>query len=155
MIYSSLRLIYCARRFPKSKRLTPFVMDACVILPEHLHCIWQLPDGDDDFSTRWRLIKSYFSRHLECDERISTSRMRKNERGIWQRRFWEHLVRDDRDFGDHLDYIHLNPVRHGFVSSPSEWPHSSFSKWVERGVYEPNWGSGEKAELPEWAKAFE
>ncbi len=139
MIYSSLRLIYCARRFPKSKRLTPFVMDACVILPEHLHCIWQLPDGDDDFSTRWRLIKSYFSRHLECDERISTSRMRKNERGIWQRRFWEQCIRNEDDYQRHLDYIHYNPVKHGYVKRSVDWPYPSFHLWLKRNVYSESW----------------
>lgn len=136
----------------------PFEVEALVVLPDHLHTLWQLPPGTADYSTRWRLIKEAFTKaYLKRypPPNVNPSRRARGEQSLWQRRFWEHLVRDDRDFGDHLDYIHLNPVRHGFVSSPSEWPHSSFSKWVERGVYEPNWGSGEKAELPEWAKAFE
>ena len=93
----------------------PFVIDAIVILPDHIHALWTLPEGDADYSTRWALIKAGFSRGLERGELIRRSRLRKGDRGIWQRRFWEHAIRDDRDFERHLDYIHYNPVKHGFV----------------------------------------
>lgn len=113
----------------------PFVIDAMVVLPEHLHCIWRLPDGDDRFDIRWRLIKTVFSRAMMPDERISTSRERRNERGIWQRRYWEHVIRDDEDWRRHLDYIHYNPVKHGYVQRVRDWPHSSFHRFVRQGVY--------------------
>ncbi|MGH6816053.1 MAG: REP-associated tyrosine transposase [Hyphomicrobiaceae bacterium] len=136
----------------------PFEVDASVILLDHLHMLWTLPDGDADFSTRWRLIKAKFTRAYlwtrEAPHR-SVSRQSKGEQAIWQRRFWEHAIRDDEDFSAHLDYIHLNPVHHGLAATPSDWPHSTFRTWVERGVYEPNWGSDAKPELPEWARKHE
>ena len=95
------------------RRDHPFNIIAWVVLPDHLHAIWQLPDGDADFSTRWALIKANFSRRVPTGERIRDSRRQKGERGIWQRRFWEHLIRDDRDLQIHVDYIHFNPVKHG------------------------------------------
>ena len=108
--------------FTHVKKSHPYKMDAVVILPEHLHCILTLPDGDSNFSTRWGLIKAYFSRHIEIKERISTSRMKRGERGLWQRRFWEHLIRDEADYQQHMDYIHWNPVKHGWVDSVKCWP---------------------------------
>ncbi|NEQ67808.1 MAG: transposase [Symploca sp. SIO2D2] len=121
----------------------PFKIDAFVLLPEHLHCIWTLPENDADFSNRWRLVKNYFSR--QCREqyqgRISVSRKRKGEKGIWQRRFWEHQIRDEEDFAQHVDYIHYNPVRHGLVKSPKDWEYSSFHRYVRDGVYPIDWGS--------------
>ena len=119
----------------------PFTIDAMVVLPEHLHCLWQMPPDDDDFPNRWRLIKARFSRCVDRGERISSSRRRKGERGIWQRRYWEHAIRDDRDYQRHVDYIHYNPVKHGHVNAPHEWPHSSFMRWVERGMYPANWAA--------------
>jgi len=94
-----------------------------------------------DFSTRWRLIKSTFARAIEPGERLSERRMRKNERGIWQRRFWEHLIRDEDDFARHMDYLHYNPVKHGWVSQVADWPYSSFHRFVRSGVYPPDWGA--------------
>lgn len=120
----------------------PFQIEAIVILPDHLHTIWTLPDEDSDFSMRWRLIKGNFSRHYYGfnKEDISKSILKKNERGIWQRRFWEHTIRDEDDFNRHCDYIHYNPVKHGLVSSPSEWKYSSFMNFVRKGFYPANWG---------------
>ncbi|MEI6209946.1 MAG: transposase [Desulfuromonadales bacterium] len=89
----------------------PFTIEAIVIMPEHLHTIWTLPEGDKDYPTRWALIKAGFSRALIKDEKVSESRLAKGERGIWQRRYWEHLIRDDDDFARHVDYIHFNPVK--------------------------------------------
>jgi putative transposase len=117
-----------------------FRMDAAVILPDHLHCIWTLPPGDSDFSTRWGLIKGTFSRSISKEERVSESRVKRGERELWQRRFWEHLVRDEDDFRRHVDYIHWNPVKHGWVKRVADWPHSSFHIYLRRGVYGTNWG---------------
>jgi putative transposase len=126
--------------FRKVRQGHPFDLDAVVILPDHLHCIWTLPPNDADFSNRWGLIKGYFSRAIEKDERISESRSRRGERGVWQRRFWEHLIRDDKDFNRHVDYIHWNPVKHGWVRRVADWPHFSFHDYVRRGLYQQNWG---------------
>ena len=119
----------------------PFVIDAMVVLPEHLHCIWTLPTGDADYKTRWALIKAGFSRGLPKEERRSTSRIKRGERGIWQRRYWEHWIRDDEDYQQHVDYIHWNPVKHGWVTQVKEWPYSSFHAFVRRGIYTKDWGS--------------
>ncbi len=121
----------------------PFAMPAIVVLPDHLHCLWRLPPGDFDFPTRWRLIKSRFSRAVPDIERRSRSRLTKRERGIWQRRYWEHLIRDDEDYRRHVDYIHYNPVKHGYVTKPGLWPYSSFARWMARGDYPQDWGSAE------------
>jgi len=131
--------------FKKVKVGHPFRIDAIVILPEHLHCILTLPEGDANFSVRWNLIKSNFSRTLEKGEQISLSREIRGERGIWQRRFWEHLIRDQEDFNRHADYIHWNPVKHGCVNRVADWPHSSFYEYVQRGIYPVDWGGGSGA----------
>jgi putative transposase len=110
-----------------------------VVLPDHLHTIWTMPDGDADFATRWRLIKSAFSRRLPAGERISNSRVAKGERGVWQRRYWEHTIRDENDFARHTDYIHVNPVKHGLVTQVRDWPYSSFHRMVKLGVYSEDW----------------
>ncbi|MCB1734504.1 MAG: transposase [Gammaproteobacteria bacterium] len=128
--------------FDTVKRRHPFDIDAVVILPDHLHCIWTLPPGDADYATRWGLIKANFSRRIAREERISASRHQRGERGLWQRRFWEHLLRDDEDVRRHVDYIHWNPVKHGWVNRVIEWPHSSFHRYVNAGVYPADWGGG-------------
>jgi len=133
--------------FRLTKRQYPFIIEACVILPEHLHCIWRLPEGDYDFSTRWRLIKTHFSKNIVLNERISSSRKRNKERGIWQRRFWEHLIKDEDDYKNHLDYIHYNPVKHGYVQRAIDWQYSSFYIWTERGVYLRDWATQQDMEL--------
>jgi REP-associated tyrosine transposase len=117
----------------------PFALDAIVVLPDHLHAIWTLPDGDSDFSMRWRLIKSAFSRALPVGEKISRSRAAKGERGIWQRRYWEHTLRNEQDFERHADYIHFNPVKRRLVQRVKDWPYSSFSRMVRNGVYPEDW----------------
>ena len=96
---------------------------------------------DADFGLRWRLIKSAFSRSLTAGEPITKSRSRKGERGIWQRRYWEHTVRDEWDYVRHVDYIHFNPVKHGHVDDVSRWPHSSFHRYVQLGLYPKNWAA--------------
>jgi len=127
--------------FRKVKEDHPFVIDAIVILPDHLHCIWTLPAGDADYKTRWGLIKANFSRQIPGMEKRSQSRIKRGERGIWQRRFWEHMIRDDMDFQRHVDYIHWNPVKHGWVTQVKQWPHSSFHRYVKKGVLPENWAS--------------
>jgi putative transposase len=125
--------------FRKVKQAHPFKIDAMVVLPEHLHCIWTLPENDADYKTRWGLIKSGFSRLIPSGERRSTSRIKRGERGLWQRRYWEHLIRDELDFEQHVDYIHWNPVKHGWVNLVKDWPHSSFHRFVRNGIYPMDW----------------
>ncbi|MGD9846843.1 MAG: transposase [Xanthobacteraceae bacterium] len=117
----------------------PFTIEAIVVLSDHLHAIWTLPEDDADYSLRWRLIKSTFSRALPNGERLSKSRLGKGERGIWQRRYWEHTRRDDTDVARHMDYIHFNPVKHGYVARVKDWPYSSFHRMVRMGVYPEDW----------------
>jgi putative transposase len=125
------------------KQRHPFTIDAFVLLPEHIHCIWTLPQDDHDFSTRWRLIKSYFSRYCEHRrQKLNASLIRKKGQAIWQPRFWEHFIRDENDFISHVDYIHYNPVKHGLVQSPKDWEYSSFHRFAEKGIYERDWGAG-------------
>ncbi len=113
----------------------PFTIDAIVVLPDHLHCLWQLPAGDTDFSGRWHLLKRYFSIGIE------TLVNDRHEKEVWQRRFWEHLIHNEEDWEKHLDYIHYNPVKHGYVTGPLDWPYSSFSRAVAKGWYQKQWGS--------------
>ncbi|MDR3415700.1 MAG: transposase [Nevskia sp.] len=127
--------------FVEVRSARPFRVDAIAVMPDHLHCLWTLPPGDADFSMRWHAIKTAFSRGIEPGERRSERRWKKNERGIWQRRFWEHTIRDECDFERHADYIHFNPVKHGHVPRTADWPFSSFHRYVERGIYSPDWGA--------------
>lgn len=125
--------------FREIRQRHPFTIDAIVVLPDHLHAVWTLPEGDADFATRWRLIKSAFSRHLDTGEGISASRTAKGERGIWQRRYWEHTIRDEDDFARHVDYVHINPVKHGLVARVRDWQPSSFHRMVRLGAYPEDW----------------
>ncbi|MFI8745451.1 REP-associated tyrosine transposase [Pseudomonas sp. NPDC077186] len=121
----------------------PFRIPAIVVLPEHLHCIWQLPQGDCAYPTRWALIKSGFSRALDDGEPVSLSRHLKRERGIWQRRYWEHCIRDADDLQRHIDYIHFNPVKHGRARCPAEWPFSSIHRHIAQGLLPIDWAGGD------------
>jgi putative transposase len=123
----------------KALKSRPCTIDAFVVLPDHLHAVWTLPPGDSDFSTRWRLIKSYFSRTLPKRERRSDVRVARNERGIWQRRFWEHMVRDEADYARHVEYCYINPLKHGLVTKVRDWPHSSFHRDVRAGIVPWDW----------------
>lgn len=123
------------------KRRHPFRLDAMAVLPDHLHAMLSLPNHDNSNATRWRLIKVGFSRELPKQERITGSRNRKGERGIWQRRYWEHLIRDDDDFEKHANYIHYNPVKHGYVQQAPDWPYSTIHDHIEKGLLNRNWGS--------------
>ena len=118
------------KAFEYVKEKSPFTMHALVILPDHLHCIWQLPDGDHDFSKRWALFKRYYSVGFPEIEMI------------WQKRFWEHCIQDEYDFENHMNYIYYNPVKHGYVEKVSDWRYSTFKKSVELGLYPMDWGNG-------------
>jgi putative transposase len=117
----------------------PFAIIAWVVLPEHMHCIWRLPEGDTDYPTRWRRIKTDFSRCLQRTERRSSVRIARGERGLWQRRYWEHAIRNDADLHNHIDYIHYNPVKHGLVAMAADWPYSSFYRHARLGLYPLDW----------------
>lgn len=121
----------------------PFHIDAWVLLPDHLHCIWTLPDGDADFPTRWNLIKRRTSgalkEHYFDPDAMTASKTSRRELTFWQRRYWEHRIRDERDFERHVDYIHFNPVKHGYVKTPQSWEHSSIHRYQHDGIYLPDW----------------
>jgi len=129
------------------KNRHPFVLDAMVILPDHLHAMITLPEGGCNYAMRWRLIKSGFSRHLPKSEKSSASRKKKGERGIWQRRYWEHLIRDDADYEQHANYIHYNPVKHGYVEQAGKWPYSTIHSHIEKGLLPCDWGGVETDEF--------
>jgi putative transposase len=163
---SAVEVLRQAIRTVRAKR--PFAVDAMVVLPDHLHCIWTLPPGDADFATRWRLIKTWFTKH--CDPGLlnmasgyaaltrptgvgtATSGYAALTRptdvgaevanAVWQNRYWEHVLRDEADYERHADYIHYNPVKHGLVASAGDWPYSSFRRFVTVGLYPKNWGQG-------------
>lgn len=124
----------------------PFTIVAWVLMPDHLHCIWRLPEGDADFSRRWAIIKRAVSRkcgHLVgIDAALSQSRLARHESAVWQRRFWEHQIRDDLDLQRHVDYLHFNPVKHGYVACVADWPYSTFHRYVQQGMYPPDWAGG-------------
>jgi putative transposase len=127
------------RAFRKARSERPFYIDAIVILPDHLHAIFTLPDSDADFSHRWRRIKTVFTQGVinageALDRRDGTGRI------LWQRRFWEHTIRGDADFSRHVDYIHHNPIKHGLAPSPSDWPYSSLHRFIRQGIVPPDWG---------------
>jgi putative transposase len=121
------------------QRRYPFETIAICILPDHLHAVWSFPENDADFSSRWNLIKGGFSRGLDARAR-STSKILKREKGIWQRRYWEHAIRDDADFERHIDYVHFNPVKHRHVNRVRDWAYSSFHRYVEQGILAADWG---------------
>jgi len=117
----------------------PFHTNAICVLPDHLHAVWTLPHGDSDYALRWSLIKSQFSRQLSGSARCS-SHLRKREKGIWQRRYWEHQIRDETDLQRHVDYLHYNPVKHGWCARAADWPYSSFHRFVQQGLLPADWG---------------
>ena len=122
----------------------PFSIEAFVLMPEHFHCLWTMPEGDHDFSLRMRLIKTFVTKHygqkLAINHEISASRQKRKESNLWQRRFWEHLIRDEADYHRLLDYIHYNPVKHGLCKQVKDWQYSSFHRYVAKGRYPRDWG---------------
>ena len=128
----------------KERARRPFHIDAWVVLPDHMHAVWTLPTDDADFSGRWKAIKIAFAKALPKTEYVSPVRAARGERGIWQRRFWEHTIRDDDDSAAHVNYVHINPVKHRLVANIRDWPYSSFHRYVAQGAYAIDWaGSGD------------
>lgn len=129
----------------------PFTIEAWVLLPDHLHTIWTLPENDDNFGSRWAVIKRIVSKRcgsLEgLSESVRNSRSKRGESPIWQRRFWEHCIRDERDLQRHLDYIHWNPVKHAYVKRVMDWPYSTFHRFVNNGIYPTDWGGINEGEI--------
>ncbi len=125
----------------------PFAIDAWVLMPDHMHCMWTLPAGDADYSKRWGLIKAGFSKQINTFSNgpviRSASREKRRESTVWQRRFWEHRIRDQEDFNCHIDYIHWNPMKHGLVKRAIDWPYSSFQRCLREGIYAADWGVSE------------
>ena len=119
-----------------------FKIDAFVLLPDHIYCIWTLPEGDSAYSFRWSMIKRLVSQKMRASIKptLSNSRLKRQELGLWQRRFWEHQIRDERDFEMHVNYIHWNPVKHAYVRIARDWPYSSFHKYVRENIYPEDWG---------------
>jgi putative transposase len=124
--------------FRVCRKERPFDIDAIVILPDHLHTLWTLPQGDADFSGRWRRIKAHFT-HGVAASGVSIQRRGNGEYALWQRRFWEHTIRNETDFERHVDYVHFNPVKHGLVTKVGDWPYSSFHAYVRRGALPDDW----------------
>ncbi len=131
----------------QARTTLPFQIEAWVLLPDHLHCIWTLPEGYANFSARWAIIKRHVSGRCASTIKssLSDSRFKRNERPFWQRRFWEHQIMDDADMAKHVDYVHWNPVKHGLVKVVKDWSYSSFHKYVAKGAYPSDWGGSEIA----------
>jgi putative transposase len=129
------------------RREYPFAIDAWVLLPDHTHCVWTLPEGDSDYSKRWGLIKARYSKQtnelFKREEWMNKSKIKHRESTIWQRRFWEHSIRDQNDFNRHIDYVYWNPVKHGYVSRVADWQYSTFHRDVKAGLYPESWGDGD------------
>ena len=126
-----------------TRRSHPFAIVAWVLLPDHLHCIWELPEGGSGYSVRWAMIKKGFTQRVKGllgAEKTTASRRKHREGDVWQQRFWEHTVRDEQDFASYCDYIHCNPAKHGLVAAPRDWPYSTFHRFVAEGVYAGDWG---------------
>lgn len=143
----------------KTRIERPFEITGAVVLPDHIHFLWTLPPGDSDYSQRVSRLKILFTRSLRgrrtLPQNVSASRRKHRESDVWQRRFWEHAIRDETDLKKHLDYIHYNPVKHGLVSCPHLWEYSSFRKWVERDGYSSDWGcscGGRQPQLPDFSE---
>ena len=136
----------------KVRQSMPFSIEAWVLLPDHLHTIRTLPERDAGYASRWAVIKSCVTKRcgnlFGHGENVNISRTNRQEGGIWQRRFWEHVIRDEPDFHRHLDYLHWNPVKHGYVKIPMDWPYSTIHRFVVQGFYPPNWGGGDVDEYP-------
>lgn len=130
--------------FNHVKKQLPFNLDALVILPDHFHMVMTLPQGDDDYSNRLRLIKEGFTKRLNLNATDHLSRITRNEKGVWQRRFWEHQIRDEEDYINHIHYCYINPVKHRWVKRVRDWPYSTFHRDVKRGLFPIDWaGCGE------------
>jgi len=137
-------LLHESIQFIKNKH--SFDVIAFVILNDHLHTIWQLPENDANYPKRWQAIKSRFTRSL-VKQGVSLIKNKKGEYNLWQKRYWEHTIRDERDLQNHIDYIHFNPVKHSYVDRVIDWPHSSFHRYVDEGLIDKNWAH-EPTDIP-------
>jgi putative transposase len=141
-------ILHCAWKDVQQR--FPFSTVAICLLPDHLHCIWNLPEGDSNYSIRWKEIKRLFSRNYMTQAGVRqaaplrSSQAKREETGLWQRRFWEHSIQDEDDLRRHIDYIHYNPVKHAWATRVKDWPWSSFHRYVERGYYDIDWGEGDE-----------
>lgn len=137
----------------ETRMVCPFTIDGWVLLPDHLHCIWTLPPEDADFGKRWAMIKRFVTKRcglaLHRDEWMNDGKHRRHESTLWQRRFWEHIIRDETDYTRHMDYLHYNSVKHGLVKSVKEWPFSTFQRYMKEGVYPADWGGVNEGQADE------
>ena len=144
LFYHEIARYSLRQAIAKTRRNYPFTIEAWVLLPEHLHCIWTLPKDYNDFSIRWNLIKSRFSKSVKSYfhhvDWMTNSKQKHRESTIWQRRFWEHQIRNEEDYCNHFDYIHYNPVKNSLVTQVKDWPYSTFHNYVKKGFYTANWG---------------
>ena len=145
---------YFKQAYRKVWQNYPFESVAVCVLPDHVHAIWTLPPDDCNYSLRWQLIKRYFSRHFNVSQTRSHSKIKHREKGIWQRRFWEHEIRDEQDLQRCIDYVHFNPVKHGYAARCIDWEYSTFHRYVRLGMLPENWGGTElvrdKMQLADW-----
>jgi putative transposase len=144
-LFENLENVQYLRRSLKTVQASmPFEFVAGIVMPEHLHFLWTMPEGDGNYSKRIGRMKVLFTQALRGEdyipEAISRSRQKHRESDVWQRRFWEHTIRDERDFQNHCNYLHANPVKHGLTQCPHEWEFSSFHRWVQQGKYPADWG---------------
>lgn len=135
--------------FRETRATLPFDLVAIVVLPNHLHCIWTLPEGDADNARRWARLKARFSRGVPHEGVLRPSQIARGERGIWQRRFWERSLLDEHDLRSHVEYIHYNPVKHGLAARAIDWPYSSFHRWVASGLYPADWAAPPSTTSPQ------
>ena len=156
MLLDALLRLALRSAVSKTRKILPFRNDAWVLLPDHMHCLWTLPASDADYSLRWTLIKqevTRISREVYGEHhQLSLLRLKRRESSVWQRRFWEHQIRDETDFARHVDYIHWNPVKHGLVARASEWPYSTFHRYVKEGRYSLDWGVTEDGDDGEFGE---
>jgi putative transposase len=124
----------------QTKLENPFAIKAIVILPDHLHTLWELPNKDVDYSLRWKKIKTYFSKSIK-KQGVVLKQNKQGEHDLWQRRFWEHTIYDERDYENHVNYIHYNPVKHHYVNRPVDWPYSSIHRYIRSGILTKDWGA--------------
>src|SRR5262245_38398826 len=137
LLIDHIEALRAAFRYTQAQH--PFTIEVIVVLPDHLHAIWTLPKGEAAFALRWRLFRAALSRALPRLDKVSPSRSRKQQNGIWQRRYWEHVLRDEDDFTRRADYVRFNPVKHGHVGRVVDWPYSSFHRMVRHGFYPVDW----------------
>ena len=132
----------------------PFATDAIVLLPDHMHIIWRLPSGDDDYSRRWAWLKRRFTKQWLAEgapeRRTTTAQRQQRRKGVWQPRYWEHTISDEDDYEQHVNYVHYNPVKHGYVACPHEWPYSSFHRYVRQGHFVREWCCGGSEVRERW-----